>query len=43
MRALPVDHYVVYYEIDQGNKVVHIDRVFYGGRDVEGMLQKEEQ
>ena len=43
MRFLPVDHYVVYYEIDQDNKVVHIDRVFYGGRDVEGMVRKEEQ
>ena len=43
MRFLPVDHYVVYYEIDQDNKVVHIDRVVYGGRDVEGMVRKEEQ
>ena len=43
MRALPVDHYVVYYEIDQDNKAVYIDRVFYGGRDVEGIVRGEEQ
>lgn len=40
MRSFPVDNYVVYYEIDQDNEVVHIDRIFYGGRDVEGMVQK---
>ena len=43
MRFLPVDHYVVYYEIDQDNKVVHIDRILYGGRDAEGMVRNEEQ
>lgn len=40
MRSFPIDNYVVYYEIDQNNKIIHIDRVFYGGRDVEGMVQK---
>ena len=40
MRSFPVDNYVVYYEIDKENQVFHISRVFYGGRDVEGMVQE---
>ena len=40
MRSFPVDNYVVYYEIDKENQVVHISRVFYGGRDIEGLVQE---
>ena len=40
MQSFPVDNYVVYYEIDKENQVVHISRVFYGGRDIEGMVQE---
>ena len=42
-RAVYYEGLMALYEIDQDNKVVHIDRIFYGGRDVEGMVRKEEQ
>ena len=40
VRSFPVGNYVVYYEIDKENRLIHISRVFYGGRDVEGMVQE---
>ncbi len=40
MRSFPVGSYVVYYELDKEDFVIHITRVFYGGRDVEGMVQE---
>lgn len=40
MRSFPVGSYVVFYEIDKENQVVHISRVFYGGRNIEEMVQE---
>ncbi len=41
MRKLPVDNYVVYYLVDKEQYIVKIVRVFYGGRDVEGIVNSE--
>jgi len=32
-RKLPLKNYVVFYSIDEGNKVVDIERILYGRRD----------
>ena len=39
MRFLPVDNYIVYYLVDIKEEKVSIARIFYGGRDVENILQ----
>jgi toxin ParE1/3/4 len=41
MRKMSVDNYVVYYLIDDQKHAVQIARIFYGGRDVEGMIRGE--
>lgn len=38
VRKMPVDHYVVYYLVDGKGKSVTIIRIFYGGRDVEDIV-----
>ena len=35
MRRMPVDSYLVFYLVDDENKVVVVNRVFYGGRNIE--------
>ena len=40
MRKLPVDNYIVFYLVDNDDKAVTVIRVFYGGRNVEGIIQK---
>lgn len=42
MRKLAIDRYVVYYFTDQKERLVSIARIFYGGRDVENIIQGEE-
>ena len=39
IRYLPVGNYLVYYEVNKADDIVYIDRVFYGGRDVEQMAE----
>lgn len=39
MRFLPVDNYIVYYLIDNADKMVKIVRIFYSGRDIEHIIQ----
>ncbi len=39
MHKLPVDNYVVYYLVEEEQQVVTIIRIFYGGRDVRGIIQ----
>lgn len=39
MRKLPIDNYVVYYLVSDEHQQVTIVRVFYGGRDVESIIQ----
>ena len=39
MRFLPIDNFVAYYLVNNNNKTVEIVRIFYGGRDVEHIIQ----
>lgn len=38
MHKAPVDNYVVYYTVNDQALVVTVVRIFYSGRDVEGMM-----
>ena len=38
MHQLPVDNYVAYYLVDDAAKTVTVARIFYGGRDIEGII-----
>ncbi len=38
MHKLPIDNYVVYYLVDASILTVTIIRIFYAGRDVEGII-----
>ena len=38
MHRLPVEHFIVYYLVDNEKKIVTVVRVFYGGRDIEGII-----
>lgn len=39
MRKMPVDNYLVYYLVHHETREVEIVRIFYGGRDVAGIVQ----
>lgn len=41
MHRVPVDNYLVYYLADAGTMTVTIVRIFYGGRDVENIINSE--
>lgn len=41
MHKLSVDNYVVYYMVDAEEHTVTVVRIFYGGRDVEGIVQSD--
>lgn len=41
MRKMPVDNYLVFYLVDHGTKSVEVVRIFYGGRDIAGIIQNE--
>ena len=38
MHQLPVDNFIVYYLVDDKEMAVTIVRVFYSGRDIEGII-----
>ena len=38
MHQLPVDSFIVYYLVDDTEKTVTVARIFYGGRDIEGII-----
>ena len=40
---VPVDNFVVYYAVNDGSRTVTVIRIFYGGRDVEGIVQVERE
>ena len=42
MRKLSVDNYVVYYLVEPAKRLVSIVRIFYGGRDIENIVNKIE-
>ena len=41
MHRVPVDNFVVYYAIDDKIRTVTVIRIFYGGRDAEGIINAE--
>ena len=38
MLQLPIDNYIAYYLVDDKTKMVIITRIFYGGRDIKGII-----
>ena len=43
MRHVPVGNYVVFYTIETDVRTVTITRIFYGGRDIEHIIQELEK
>lgn len=41
MHRVPVDNFVVYYAVNDGSRTVTVIRIFYGGRDVENIINTE--
>ena len=41
MRFVPIDRYIAYYIVDEAASTVSVVRVFYGGRDVQGIVRDE--
>lgn len=41
MHRIPVDNFVVYYTVNDGSPTVTVIRIFYGSREVEGIIQAE--
>lgn len=35
MHKIPVDNYIVFYLVDSQNMIVTVNRILYGGRDIE--------
>ena len=38
MHQLPVDNFIVYYLVDDEKRTVTVARIFYGGRDIEEII-----
>ena len=38
MLQLPIDNYIAYYLVDDKTKIVIITRIFYGCRDIKGII-----
>lgn len=38
IHQLPVDNFIVYYLVDDEEMAVTVVRIFYGGRDIEGII-----
>lgn len=43
IRQVPIGNYVVYYRVDHEGRRVEIVRIFYGGQDVEAIIQSQQQ
>jgi len=41
VRKLPIDNFVVYYSVEETSKEVTILRIFYGGQDVERIINSD--
>lgn len=39
LHVMPIDHYLVFYEVDSENGMVIVARVLYGGRNIENILK----
>lgn len=42
MHQLPVDNFIVYYLVDEEEKIVIVVRVFYDGRNISGIIHSNE-
>ena len=38
MHQIPVNNFIVYYLVDDKERIVTVARIFYGGRDIEGII-----
>ena len=43
MHRVPVDNFVVYYAVNDGSRTVTVIRIFYGGRDIEDIIQAKRE
>lgn len=41
MHKVPIDNFVVYYTVDDGNRTVTVIRIFYAGRDTANIVNTE--
>lgn len=39
VHKLPVDNFIIYYQVKAEENVVNVVRVFYGGRDIENIVK----
>jgi len=42
MHKVPVDNFVIYYAVNDDLRAVTVIRIFYGGRNVEGIINAEQ-
>lgn len=42
MHQLPVDNFIVYYLVDDKELTVTVVRIFYSGRDIEGIINSND-
>ena len=38
MHQVPVDNFIIYYLVNDVDHIVSIIRIFYGGRDIKGII-----
>ena len=38
VRQVSIDNYVVFYAVNNDNKIVEVVRIYYGGRDIEELI-----
>lgn len=43
MHQVPVDNFVVYYVVNDDSRTVTVIRIFYGGRDIEGIINTDDK
>lgn len=41
MRKLPIDNYIAFYAVDSDRMVVTVVRIFYGGRNIEEIINND--
>lgn len=43
VHKVPVDNFVIFYEIENSKSVVTVLRIFYGGQDIENIVKSDQQ
>ena len=43
MYQMPVDNFIVYYIVDHEKRIVKVVRIFYGGCDIESIINSKKQ